>query len=95
MKRHSVLALAGAILALTGLSITVAESQDPTAPRKNRIKGWYLGAGGAVTNVFAQLDVGLIGSAERGRSDTGFVINGGYRFMRFLAVEVGYLEGQV
>jgi opacity protein-like surface antigen len=57
------------------------------------IKGWYLGGGVAATNVFATEDSGFFGSSERGSSDTGFVINSGYRFNRFLAAEIGYLDG--
>jgi len=56
-------------------------------------KGWYFGGGVAATNVFANQDYGLSASSERGSSDSGFVINGGYRFNRFLAAEIGYLDG--
>lgn len=57
------------------------------------IRGWYLGGGVALNNVFANEDIGLYGSSERGSSDTGFVINGGYRFNRYFAAELGYLDG--
>ena len=57
------------------------------------IKGWYLGGGYALTNVFwTEAEYGL-SQTERGDSDSGFIINGGYRFNRFLAVELGYLDG--
>lgn len=55
--------------------------------------GWYLGGGAALTNVFANKDIGLYGSSERGSSDTGFVISGGYRFARYVAAEIGWLDG--
>jgi OOP family OmpA-OmpF porin len=54
---------------------------------------WYLGGGVALNNVFANEDTGLYGSSERGDSDGGFVINGGYRFNPYFAVEAGYLDG--
>jgi len=57
------------------------------------IHGWFVGGGVASTNIFANEDIGLYGSSERGNSDTGFVITGGYRFNRYLAAEIGYLDG--
>ena len=57
------------------------------------LKGWYVGGGYARTNVFwTEADYGL-SQTERGDSDSGFIINGGYRFNRYLAVELGYLDG--
>ena len=63
------------------------------AAASDSIKGWYVGGGVAATNVFANRDIGLSAVSERGSGDTGFVINGGYRFNRYLAVEIGYLDG--
>jgi len=57
------------------------------------LRGWYVGGGPALSNVFTNEDAGVYGSSERGSSDTGFIINGGYRFNRYVAVEVGYLDG--
>lgn len=57
------------------------------------LRGWYLGGGLAVNNVFTNEDNGLYGSSERGDSDTGFIVNGGYRFNRYFAAEFGYLDG--
>lgn len=55
--------------------------------------GWYVGGGLSDNNVFAveQFDFGEI--SDRGNSDTGFVLNGGYRISRHFAAEVGYVEG--
>jgi hypothetical protein len=63
------------------------------AIQANRVKGWYVGGGAVAANVFAATDIGLSSTSERGSSDTGFVINGGYRFNRFLAAEIGHLDG--
>ena len=58
---------------------------------KLRIRGWYVGTGYALTNVFATAEGSM--SSERGSSDSGFIINGGYRFNRYLAAEISYLNG--
>jgi len=57
------------------------------------VQGWYAGGGWASTNVFANEDSGVYGNSERGNSDSGFIVNGGYRFNRFVAIEAGYLAG--
>ena len=69
-------------------------SNDAAAPNQdNDIQGWYLGGGYALNNVFwTEAEYGL-SQTVRGDSDSGFIINGGYRFNRFLAVELGYLDG--
>lgn len=56
-------------------------------------QGWYAGAGLSSNNVFAVTSTGYFESSERGSGDTGFVINGGYRFSPNFGVEVGYAEG--
>lgn len=58
-----------------------------------QIRGWYLGGGPALNNVFTNEDIGLYGSSERGSSDTGFVVTGGYRINRYVAVEAAYVDG--
>ncbi|MDJ0927199.1 MAG: outer membrane beta-barrel protein [Gammaproteobacteria bacterium] len=78
------------IFALLGAAVLAAapihaQSVDPG--------GWYLGGGLGITNVFANEDDSFYGSSDRGSSDTGFLINGGYRFNRYFAVEAGYLDG--
>lgn len=58
------------------------------------LRGWYFGGGPALNNVFTNEDSDYgYGSSERGSSDTGFIINGGYRFNRYLAIEAGYIDG--
>jgi len=54
---------------------------------------WYAGGGPALGNVFAVESYGLAETSERGSSDTGFVLTAGYRWSRYLAMEVGYLDG--
>lgn len=56
-------------------------------------EGWYVGGGPSVTSVFVveQFDFGEF--SERGDTDSGFVLNGGYRISRHFAVEAGYIEG--
>jgi opacity protein-like surface antigen len=49
------------------------------------LHGWYAGAGYATTDGFDSQNTG-------GQSDNGFIVNGGYRFNHFLAVEAGYLQ---
>ena len=85
-----ILSLALLILVAPGLSWGADESPGSW---DNSLKGWYLGGGYALTNVFwVEPDYGL-SQEERGDSDSGFIINGGYRFNRYLAVELGYLDG--
>ena len=60
---------------------------------KSQIRGWYVGAGYALTNVFAAEEGFMSGTSERGSSDSGFIINGGYRFNRYLAAELSYVYG--
>jgi OOP family OmpA-OmpF porin len=73
---------------LTALAVPLAGLGEEVA-----VRGWYLGAGPALSNVFTNEDTGIYGTSERGTSDTGFIINGGYRFNRYFAVEAGYLDG--
>ncbi len=55
--------------------------------------GFYAGGGLAFTNVYATSWTSATSSSESGDSDYGFIVNGGYRFNPFIAVEVGYLDG--
>ncbi len=55
--------------------------------------GWYLGGGIAMGNVFLVEGDGIYESSVRGSSDTGFVVNGGYRWSRYIAYELGYVDG--
>jgi len=54
---------------------------------------WYLGGGISLNNVFAVSGSGLGETSERGDADTGFVLNVGYRFGPYTAVEIGYVDG--
>jgi len=54
---------------------------------------WYAGGGPALGNVFVVESYGLAESSDRGSSDTGFVLTAGYRWSRYLATEIGYLDG--
>lgn len=87
MRSNVIWLIAGLISGLVPL--TGFSQSDPNAP----IKGWYLGGGIAATNVFAVEGSSLNGQSERGNSDTGFIINGGYRLNRYFAAEIGYLDG--
>lgn len=57
------------------------------------IRGFYAGGGIAFGNVFANRDSGLYGSSERGDSDAGYIITGGYRINRYFALEANYVDG--
>ncbi|MGI9328684.1 MAG: outer membrane beta-barrel protein [Pseudomonadales bacterium] len=56
-------------------------------------RGLYLGGGYTSNNIFWTDASGYGDSSERGNSDSGFIITGGYRIGPFLAVELGYLDG--
>lgn len=76
-------------LLLTAVAIPLAGLGEE-AP----LRGWYIGGGPALNNVFTNEDTDYgYGNSERGSSDTGFIVNGGYRFNRYFAVEAGYLDG--
>lgn len=55
--------------------------------------GFYLGGGVAFTNVYASGWASGTSSSESGDSDYGSIVNGGYRFNPWFAVELGYLDG--
>ncbi|MBT8442209.1 MAG: porin family protein [Gammaproteobacteria bacterium] len=76
-------------LLLTALAVPLAAVGEEAT-----LRGWYVGGGPALNNVFTNEDSDYgYGSSERGSSDTGFIFNGGYRFNRYLAIEAGYLDG--
>ena len=84
------------ILILSNTVVWSAEHEDPFFGQSKR--GWYLGGGYASTRIgyyeTYDIDYGYIfGDTEYGSSDSGFIVNGGYRFNRWLAIEVGYLDG--
>jgi len=55
------------------------------------MKGWYLGGGAGIANVYSWTDYGW-GSADYGDSDAAYTITGGYRFMPYFAVEAAWLD---
>lgn len=67
-------------------------SKSGKEPRKS-ISGFYTGGGLLVGNVTATEDDWWDSDSETGDSDLGFVLNGGYRFNRYFALELGYLDG--
>ena len=72
--------------------LMVSAAECAVAEDERRL-GWYGGGGISASNVFAVEGSGLYGTSERGSSDTGFVISGGYRLSRNIAFEIGYLHG--
>jgi opacity protein-like surface antigen len=61
-------------------------------------RGFYLGGGYAATRIGyyekTDCDYGYcFFENEYGSTESGFIVNAGYRFNRWLAVEVGYLDG--
>jgi OOP family OmpA-OmpF porin len=56
-------------------------------------RSWYAGGGPALGNVFAVQGEGLFESSRRGSSDVGFIATAGYRWSRYLALEIAYLDG--
>jgi len=55
------------------------------------MKGWYLGGGAGIANVYSWDSYGW-GSADYGDSDFAYTVTGGYRFMPYFAVEAAYLD---
>jgi hypothetical protein len=49
------------------------------------LRGWYAGGGYVLTDGFDSQNA-------TAQSDSGYVINAGYRFMKFVAAEAGYLQ---
>lgn len=81
------------VLLLLAAPVSVRSNDEPPETPDADIAGWYLGGGYALNNVFwTEADYGL-SQTQRGNSDSGFIISGGYRFNRYLAVELGYLDG--
>jgi opacity protein-like surface antigen len=56
------------------------------------VKGWYAGAGIGYTNVRAVDSDDWFSDISYGDPDFAFALTGGYRIMRFLAVEVSYID---
>jgi len=72
-------------------ALPLAAQTDP-AWFPNDYEGWYVGGGVAFTNVLASDNDGTA-SWERGDTDYGFIVNTGYRFNPYFALELGYLDG--
>ncbi len=58
-----------------------------------RMRGWYAGGGLALATTGVGEADNPYGEYDDGSGDSGFVINTGYPFNDFLAVELGYLDG--
>ena len=58
------------------------------------IRGFYAGGGIGASNVYSYTDScwGCWGDSEYGDEDFAYTFVGGYRFMRFFALEAGYLD---
>ena len=72
-----------ALLAAAMLFVETALAQDP--------RGWYAGVGAGISHV--EVYRGGWGDLwEGGPSDSAFLISGGYRFLDYLALDLGYLH---
>lgn len=75
---------------------TLNESQPKAKSKKlppRHIEGFYAGGGLAIGNLTATEDDWWDADTETGDSDTGYIVNAGYRFNRYFALELGYLDG--
>jgi hypothetical protein len=61
------------------------QPQKPSTISGPNLRGWYAGAGYATTEGFDSPNAS-------GQSDNGFILSTGYRFLRFVAAEAGYLQ---
>ena len=57
-----------------------------------RMRGWYAGGGLALADTGVSESDNIYGEYKNGSGNTGFVIDAGYRFNDYLAVELGYLD---
>ncbi len=57
-----------------------------------RMRGWYAGGGFTLSDTDVSESDNIYGEYKNGSGDTGFVIDAGYRFNDFIAVELGYLD---
>lgn len=81
ITKLSALATMLGTLTLTGQ----AQSAEP-------VRGWYAGGGVGYSNVRSVDSDGWFSDTSYGDPDFAYAITGGYRFMRFLAVEVSYTD---
>jgi hypothetical protein len=56
-------------------------------------QGWYAGGGISVNDVSMVNSHGFWEAPDSSGIDTGFVVSGGYRWSRYIAFELGYLDG--
>jgi hypothetical protein len=76
------------MLLLLVFSVNVLADQPPTSQSiltEADLRGWYAGGGFAVTDGYDSPDT-------TDQSDSGYIINAGYRFTKFIAAEAGYLQ---
>jgi opacity protein-like surface antigen len=81
MMKLMVMAAVPGILPLTGY----AQSGEP-------VRGWYAGGGIGYSNVRSVDSDGWFSDTSYGDPDFAYAITGGYRVMRFFAVEVSYAD---
>ena len=80
------------LLLVLALFLSSPLAADPFIKFPNDHTGFYVGGGAAFTNVLATDGDGTT-SWERGDTDYGWIVNAGYRFNPFIALELGYLDG--
>ena len=64
----------------------VGSNQDP-------IKGFYLGGGIGLANLYSQEDEWWDADSETGDPGFSYALTGGYRFSRYFGIEVSYFDG--
>jgi len=74
-------------------SLSLFATTDGVAAEPNSPAPWYIGGGISANNVFAVEGFGRAESSERGNSDAGFVLVGGYSWNRYVDFEINYIEG--
>jgi len=76
------------VCSLSLFATTDGVAGEPAAPAP-----WYVGGGISANNVFAVESFGLSEFSERGNSDTGFVLVGGYSWHKYVDFEINYIDG--
>ncbi|MDP6674010.1 MAG: porin family protein [Gammaproteobacteria bacterium] len=74
------------LLLVLGLQALAEENQQKQSIFTDAdLRGWYAGGGYAITD-------GYDSPNASDQSDNGYIINAGYRFTNFVAIETGYLQ---
>jgi len=74
-------------------SLWLCAATDGVAGEPGALAPWYIGGGISANNVFAVESFGLSEFSERGNSDAGFVLVGGYRWSQYVDFEINYIDG--